>query len=71
MPYNNDPYTRREPAHRVGEPVVFVPTAFTDGDYPGAAHTLNGEVIGVNEAHRHYTVAAPCNGYILRESYKF
>ena len=45
--------------------------AFSDGDYPGAVNTLHGRIIDVNATHRHYTAEAECNGYRLRESFKF
>lgn len=61
----------RDARHEIGDPVAWKPYAFMDGDYPGAVKELRGRVIAVNEAHRHYTAEAECNGYRLRESFKF
>lgn len=65
---------------RVGDQVTFVPSAFMTPDKGvdecirrriRMAYSLSGVVIYVNAAHRYYTVAAPCWGYRLTESFKF
>lgn len=60
----------------VGDTITFVPYAFDRNArmIPRGAvapYTLRGVVIAVNAAHRHYTVEGLCNGYIIRESYRF
>lgn len=65
---------------RVGDQLTFIPSAFLTPDKGTAevfrerkrmAYSLDGVVIYVNAAHRYYTVAAPCWGYRLTESFKF
>lgn len=60
---------------RMGESVAWMPSAFADvvrnGFATNAARVLHGHVIYINTAHRYYTAEAECNGYRLRESFKF
>ena len=65
-----------EPPVRVGDSYDWIPSAFLtliqSGIRPKACmRALRGRVVYVNRAHRYYTVAADCNGYTLRESFKF
>lgn len=61
----------------IGDVLVFRPSAFfTEAERyrlrdVRIPQTLRGTVIYVNEPHRFYTVEAECNGYIIRESFKF
>ena len=59
------------PKHQVGDPVRFVPFAFCNSQTQGLPYALSGRVIYVNDAHRFYRVEAECNGYTIRESFKF
>lgn len=62
-----------EPApYRVGDAIVFVPSAFIDYHDPAVApYSVAGRVIHVNAAHRHYTAAGMVHGVEIRESYKY
>jgi len=60
--------------HKVGDKVTFSPVCFTrsvDCCYMPINLNLQGTVIYVNAAHRYYTVEGECNGYKIRESYKY
>lgn len=59
----NDPH--------IGDKVTFAPSAFTQFERISAPVQLRGRVCYINEAHRYYRVEAECNGYMIRESYKF
>lgn len=37
----------------------------------GKVRSVSGRIVYINEAHRYYTAEAACNGYTLRESFKF
>lgn len=66
-----DPYEPRDARHNVGDPVRFVPKAFSRIESCAVPTMLSGRVIYVNESHRYYTVEAECNGVPFRESFKF
>lgn len=61
----------RESRRAVGDTVSFIPTAFINFRDAGSVLMLHGRVIYVNEAHRYFTVEAPCYGYKIRESFIF
>ena len=67
----NDPYCGRDARKAVGDAVAFIPAPFVHYEHNEAPVSLSGRVIYVNDAHRHYTVEAPCNGYKIRESFMF
>ena len=59
---------------KVGDRITFSPVCFTrsvDCCYMPINLNLQGTVIYVNAAHRYYTVEGDCNGYKIRESYKY
>ena len=64
----------RNARHNIGDPVRFAPMAFM---HPGQTRMgeipfyLDGSVVYVNEPHRYYIAEAECNGYKLREAFKF
>lgn len=66
-----DPYRGRDARKAVGDAVVFTPSAFIRFSRGEAPLRLNGRVVYVNDAHRYYTVEAPCNGHRIRESFIF
>lgn len=60
----------------VGEPICWVPAAFTEHNSGvagmlGAAVRLSGRIVYVNLEHRFYRVEAACEGGVLRECFKF
>lgn len=59
------------PRVEIGEPVSWVPSCFTLGDFPGATQKVNGRVTYINSEHRWYLAEAPCNGRVIREGFKF
>ncbi len=64
----------RSARHKVGDPVLFAPYAFihpAETRMQEIVYALDGRVIYVNEAHRYYVAEAACNGYMIRESFKF
>ena len=78
--YDTLPGADVRPPCAIGDPVRFVPSAFTDfgatvslrhAQELRAAYMLSGTVVYINEAHRYYTVAAVCFGHELRESFKY
>lgn len=66
-----NPYRGREARKAVGDVVSFIPAAFVNYLDAETALRLSGRVIYVNEAHRYFTVEAPCHGYKIRESFIF
>lgn len=64
-------YRPRDARHRVGDRIAFKPFAFVTMEHEEVPIVLSGTVIYVNEAHRYYTAEAPCNGYVIREAFKF
>ena len=56
---------------QVGDSFPFKPTAFTEHSPPSLNDKLNGKIVYVNYAHRYYTAEAECNGWKVRESWKF
>lgn len=64
-------YRARGVRRTIGDAVVFTPTAFIHFERIEAPTRLSGRVVYVNAAHRYYTVEAPCNGYVIRESFIF
>lgn len=71
MSFANNPYRGRETRKAVGDAVSFIPAAFINFENATVALRLNGRVVYVNNAHRYYTVEAPCNGHRIRESFIF
>lgn len=59
------------PRVEIGEPVSWVPSCFTLGEFAGAVKRLNGRVTYVNAEHRWYLAEAECFGYTIREGFKF
>ena len=60
----------------VGEPICWVPAAFTEHNTGvawklGAADRLSGRIVYVNEAHRWYRAEASFPGGVIRECFKF
>lgn len=56
----------------IGDPMQFRPSAFAAYEGNTARRNmLNGRVVYINETHRYYTAEAVCNGYVIRESWKF
>lgn len=64
-------YRGRDAQRAVGEAVVWILSAFIHFERIPAPLRLSGRVVYVNAAHRYYTVEAPCNGYVIRESFIF
>ena len=69
----DEEFTRRGASAYLGEPVTFSPATFTQFERETLrdATQLTGRGCYINEDHRYYTVEAPCNGYMIRESFKF
>ncbi len=64
----------KEPAAavpRVGDPISWVPDAWTTGFFPGAAKRLHGQIVYVNAGHGYYTAEAQFHGAPWRESFKY
>lgn len=55
----------------IGDKVTFAPSTFTQFERISAPVSLHGRICYINEAHRYYTVEAECNGYMIRESFKY
>lgn len=59
----------------VGDKLTFKPSCFMqavdENQSLGITRSVQGTVVYVNAEHRFYTAEGHCNGYILRESYKF
>ncbi|MBQ9720222.1 MAG: hypothetical protein IJV64_05955 [Oscillospiraceae bacterium] len=55
---------------KVGDTFTRKPSAFSREGWSGPV-LLRWTVIYVNERHRLYTAETECNGYRLRESFKF
>lgn len=59
----------------IGDTYTWTPTAFEGASgimsVTTKTMTVHGRIVYINEAHRYYTAEAECNGYKLRESFKF
>lgn len=59
----------------IGDTYSWIPTSFEGGNgvsgIKGRSITLHGRIVYINEEHRYFMVEANCNGYALRESFKF
>lgn len=57
---------------KIGDPGTFVPLAFVKYEnHPDIPLRLNCRVVYVNWEHGFYTVEGECNGYRIRESFKY
>ena len=56
---------------KIGQPVRWVPSSFYREQFGGVPLRLSGKIVYINRKHRFYTVEALCNGYLIRESFKF
>lgn len=59
----------------IGDTYSWTPTAFEGASgimsITTKTMTVHGRIVYINEAHRYFTVEANCNGYAVRESFKF
>lgn len=59
----------------IGDAYSWIPAAFEGASgitgLKTMKTTVHGRVVYINETHRYFTVEAACNGYKLRESFKF
>lgn len=60
------------PKIEVGAPFVFTP-CWVPGEAFGRAPSikLQGTIVSINRAHRHFTVEAKLDGQVIRETFKF
>ena len=59
------------PHVEIGEPVSWVPSCFTLGEFPGACKRISGRVTYINREHRWYLAEGECFGKTIREGFKF
>lgn len=59
----------------IGDTYTWAPAAFEGltgiERENGKVRSVSGRIVYINEAHRYYTAEAECNGYKLRESFKY
>lgn len=68
---SNPGFQPRDARHKVWDKVAFIPACFARIEKDDIPVLLHGRVIYVNEEHRYFVAEAPCNGYAIREAFKF